>query len=401
VKILQLCTKVPFPPKDGGAAGVYSFSNAFCTLGHTVTILAVNPPKHFISSNNMGAIPEGLHIYTVPVDTTPHVFAALKNLMFSKIPYQVQRFIDKGYQRKLIELLSAHNPDIVQLESICLSPYIPVIRQYSKARIILRAHNIEHLLWKNIASQEKNIFKKRYFFTQTRRIKNYELDCLNRVNGITALTEGDMKYLSQWDSSLKMKLIPFGLPFIPDSSSFLPEGKTLLYIGALDWIPNQEAILWFLKQVWPLVIKKYPDCIFHIAGRNAPLSIVKLLQNTRGICFHGELDSTDVFFAQSNFMVVPLFSGSGMRVKIIEAMQKGKVVIASYKAIEGIPAVPGLHFLLANTIQEFVDSIGLVFSENFDPISFSNHAKILIKEKFNILALASELIDFYNELRNA
>jgi polysaccharide biosynthesis protein PslH len=401
VKILQLCTKIPFPPKDGGAAGVYTFSNAFCNLGHSVYILAVNSPKHFISSNIKTGIPEGLHIFAVRVDTTPYTIAALRNLLFSKIPYQVQRFIHNGYQRKLIELLAAVNPDIVQLESICFSPYISVIRQYTKAKIVLRAHNIEHLLWENITDQEKNIFKKRYFYLQTRRIKNYELECLNKADGITALTEGDMKYLSQWDSSLKMKLIPFGLPFIQDSSFFLHEGKTLLYIGALDWIPNQEAILWFVKHVWPLVIKKYPDCIFHIAGRNAPLPIVKLLQSTRGICFHGELDNTDRFFALSNFMVVPLFSGSGMRVKIIEAMQKGKVVIASSKAIEGIPAVSGIHFLMANTIQEFVDSVGLVFSENFDPISFSNHAKILIKEKFNILALASELIDFYNELRNA
>jgi glycosyltransferase involved in cell wall biosynthesis len=401
VKILQLCTKVPFPPKDGGAKGVYAFAHALCTLGHTVTVLAINPPKHFISNNQIEKIPEGIHIYAEPVDTSAHIFAALKNLLLSSQPYQVERFIDSGYRKKLIELLTSNPPDIVQLEGIYLSPYIPVIRQYSKAKIVLRAHNIEFLLWKDIAKQENNIAKKAYYRIQSQRLKEYEISSINKVDGITALTEHDVSSIKRWGQNNTIKLIPFGIPIKPDTSPYIADKKNILYIGALDWIPNQKAILWFVKQVWPSVIKKHPTCTLHIAGRNAPPAIARNLKKAEGVHFHGEIDNTEIFFSLGSIMVVPLFSGSGMRVKIVEAMQKGKIILATSKAIEGIPAIPGIHYISANKKNEFRDALRLIFSDCFDLKTLSFNAQSLINEKFNILAITSDLIDFYSKIKNA
>lgn len=398
MRILQLATKVPYPPKDGGAAGIYIFSEVFAKLEHAVTLLAVNPPKHFISEETISKAPASIQIKAIPVNTNPVWHGALVNLLFQSYPYQIVRFINKDFETKLIELLRDQKPEIVQLEGIYMCPYIPVIRKYSNARIVLRAHNVEHILWKDIAVNEKNALKRIYLKIQADRLKKYELEQLSKVDGITTVTDYDLSVLASYCKPSQIKVIPFGLYPLPSEEAIPVNLNAIAFIGALDWMPNQEAIIWFLKEAWPKIFKKFPNLRFHLAGRNAPAHLISLAKQQEGVVFHGEVPDSKEFLSQFSIIIAPLFSGSGIRVKIIEAMQHGKVVIASAKAADGIPAIPGKHLIIADNADEFLTALTNL-TEHPETISqISADATAFIQEKFNILAIGSDVIDFYKEL---
>lgn len=399
MRILQLSTKVPYPPKDGGAAGVYVFSEVLQKLGHAVSILAINPPKHFIDPSSLAEMPAAIDIYPVSIDTTPKWYWALNNLLFKSLPYQVERFFHKEVEAKLIELLENFKPEVIQLEGIYLCLYIPIIRKYSKAKIILRAHNVEHALWQEITASEKNPLKKFYLRLQTKRIKSFEIAQLFAVDGITTVTENDKDILQTYKSATPIRVLPFGVSTIENPISPIKQSITdIAFIGALDWMPNLEALQWFINDVWPGILKAYPLLKFHIAGRNASPSFATYITQKKNVVFHGEVPDSSAFLSQYSILVVPLLSGSGIRVKIIEAMRQGLAIIASPKAAEGIPVIHGKNILLAEHPEDFITSIGMIIENHELLAKLSTNAKILVNEKFNILAVGKELVEFYNNI---
>jgi polysaccharide biosynthesis protein PslH len=395
MRLLQLCTKVPYPPKDGGAAGVFVYSKAFSDLGHTVDIVAVNPPKHFIGEDQYKALPENIHIHAVSMDTSPVWWRALVNLLFSLVPYQVERFSNTDFTKQLISVLKQSQFDVIQMEGIYLCPYLPVIRRFSNASVVLRAHNIEGSLWKDIAANETTLMKRFYLSILARRMKRYEIEQFSQFDAVTSVTSKDLDYVKAHRPLLKADLFPYAIEIKPFTLTPINR-KAIYFLGALDWMPNQEAIRWFAAEVWPKIFQAFPNIRFHVAGRNAAKSLADFLEGIEGIVYSGEVADAGAFLRQFSIMVSPLFSGSGIRVKIIEAMQQGVVVLASAKAVEGIEATPGQHLLLAETSEDYILHLHRLFSESGLIEQIGADARQLICEKFDILAITRNLIDFYD-----
>jgi hypothetical protein len=171
MKILILCNKSPYPPKEGGPIAMNAIIEGLIEAGHQVKVLAINTNKYFIKEND---IPESYRqktgIETVYIDLSIKPLDALLNL-FSKDSYHVQRFISKEFEKKLISILQNDTFDIVQLETLYISPFIETIRENSKAKIVLRAHNIEHLIWERVAEISSNPLKKLYLKHLAKKVK--------------------------------------------------------------------------------------------------------------------------------------------------------------------------------------------------------------------------------------
>ena len=395
MNILQICTKVPYPPKDGGAAAVYALSKSFTKLGHHVDVIAVNPPKHYVSPYLLEQLP--FIIYPVSVDTQVSISGALFNLAFSNTSYHTNRFISKTFKNKLIDILSDNSYDIVQIEGVYLCCYLPVIRKYSNAKISLRAHNVEHVLWQNIVLKERRFLIKLYLKIQSKRIKTFEIKQLGLVDWVIAISKSDENSFRALNAKVKIITIPYGIDINNAESQTLSKINSIFYIGALDWLPNQEALIWFLEKVWPKVLNLFPWMKFHIAGRNAPKLLTDKLKKLKHVIFYGEVESSSDFMNTYDLMVVPLFSGSGMRVKIIEAMNNGNVIVASTKACEGISVQNDKHLRIANSIDEFVSAIETSIKQPETNIHLLVEAKILINENFDNLVLTSKLVNFYRQ----
>jgi len=356
--ILQLCNKFPYPLKDGAAIAVTYLAKAYAELGHEVTLLSMNTSKHWFEVSDLPAhFNHYTDIHTVFVDNRIRPLPALLNL-FSSNSYHIERFDDPAFAEKLATVLSQKRFDVVQLESLYLTPYLPVIRRLAPhARVVLRAHNVEHEIWERVASNA-HFLKKWYLQKITPRLKQYEIEHLNDYDLVAGITTRDVEHLQRLGLKKPAVVTPIGLDcrdYEPDDRSY-SRPLSLSFIGSLDWMPNQEGLRWFLDEVWmPVLAPAMPGLHFHIAGRTAPRWLRAL--DMERVHFHGEVPSSPDFLNQHSVMVVPLLSGGGMRAKILEGMAVGKVVLSTRIGMEGIAAQHRRECLLADTPQEILAAL--------------------------------------------
>jgi len=193
MKILQLCKKFPYPLKDGESLAVTYLAKAMHELGNEVTLLSMNTSKHYF---DVAKLPKQFNhykqIHTAFIDNQLKAKDAFMNL-FSKQSYHITRFFSKEFNEKLIALLKSETFDVIQLETLYLAPYIDTIRQHSKAKISLRAHNIEHEIWDRIAFNTSNVFKKGYLRYLVKKLKRYEVEQLSKIDLLVPITDRDLK----------------------------------------------------------------------------------------------------------------------------------------------------------------------------------------------------------------
>lgn len=397
MKILVLTKKFPFPLKDGESIAVTNMTSSLATQGCDLHLLSMNTVKHWV---NVDEIREQYnhfsHIETVRLDNRVSVFGALKNILTKK-SYHISRFVFDDYAQKLTRLLQNNKYDIVQLETLYLAPYIEVIKSIDPSiKIVMRSHNIEYEIWERIASNTSNPLKKWYLNLQTQRLKAFDISMIGKYDGLLTVTERDRKHYLQLGSRCASLTMPIGLEISNYLSADINPGYDLSFIGSLDWEPNLEGLRWFLKSIWPIVSKQYPQLKLHIAGRNTPIEIKKL--NSDRIVVHGEVDDAHVFLKQYPITIVPLLSGSGMRVKIVEGMALGRVVLSTTIGAEGIDARHNDEIVLADQPAEFVKAISTLLDDHDKQIRIGKNARSFIEENFDQSKNTHQLIEFYRAL---
>ena len=395
MNILILTKKFPYPLKDGEAIAIFNNIKGFSQLGHQVTVLAINTLKHHYDIKELPADVKALADFQeVTLDTSPTIGGALKNL-FSGESYHVSRFVSEEYRSKLESVLKSKQFDIIQCEGLFMGRYLDTIRQNSKAPVVMRAHNVESEIWQRIAANEGNPIKKLYLKIQASRLRKYELAQLNRYDAVVPITDDDRMKLQAMGADKPMVTSPAGIDLERFNGYQLTQMKnTLFFIGGLDWLPNAEGVRWFLETVWPVAKAKHPDLEFHIAGRNCPPWLKEWKAD--GVTVLGEVDNALDFMARRQVMVVPLFSGSGMRIKIVEGMAMGKPIISSQIGAEGILYLDGNNIVISNTLSEYIEAIDKYMAqpESFEQIG--KNARQLIESKYDNRTFAAALINFYN-----
>ncbi len=397
MKILQIANKAPYPPKDGGSIATFAMTKGFKELGYEVTVLAMSTSKHPVQESDIPEeIRNDIRFILVPVDTRICPTRAAKNLLFSRFPYNAERFVTKAFGDRLAQLLIDEEFDLIQLEGLYLSPYVPLIRELSDALLVMRSHNIEHEIWERTVQQRRGL-KKAYTKIIARRVRRMEIESLNDCDAMVPITARDGNRMKSLGCILPMHVSPTGInaeDFVKYNDK--PDYPSLFHIGALDWSPNQEGIDWFLKNSWKQLHKKYPELKFYIAGRNAPDSIKNIKEDN--VVFLGEVEDAYAFMSGKAVMIVPLLSGSGMRIKIIEGMAMGKSIVSTSIGAEGIAVTQNEDIILADDPQKFTGGIESLL-DNFDKFeAIGRNAVKFVEKNYDNLSISKALIAFYKEL---
>ncbi|MFP4471702.1 MAG: glycosyltransferase family 4 protein [Bacteroidales bacterium] len=398
MNILILCNKSPWPPREGGPIAMNAIIQGLLKQGHQVKVLAINSNKYGV---NLEDIPKNYRektgIETVYIDLSVKAPDAFFNLFTGK-SYHVERFISENFREKLIQILQKDRYDIIQLETLFISPYINTIREYSEAKIVLRAHNIEHLIWERVAAISRNPLKKVYLRHLARTLKNYETGMLNRYDGIATITKKDGAHLKALGCRAPLIDIPFGidLEHFRENPGIDPEFPSLFHIGSMNWMPNQEGVKWFLDQVWPAVHEQHPKLKFYIAGREMPAWLTHA--KIPNVVVVGEVDDAFDFIYSKAIEVVPLFSGSGIRIKIIEGMAARRAVISTSIGAEGINVSHGKNILIADTAEAFIETINKCIRSRMMCTTLGENARKLIETDHSNSRLMEKLTAFYHQI---
>ena len=397
MKVLLLCNKPPYPALEGGPMAMNSIVTGLLEAGHEVKILTVNSPKYNV---NLDDIPEdyrkrtGIELFDVDLRVRP--LKAFKNL-FSKKSYHVERFISKEFTNRLIEVLKADIYDVVQLETLFMTPYVETIRQYTKASVVLRAHNVEHLIWERMAKGTRFFLKRAYIKHLARTLKNYELSAINQVDGIVAITRKDAAFFRKYCPTPTVD-IPYGVYPEEFTPNYEIEGKpTFYHIGSMNWMPNEEGIRWFIDDCLEAVVAKTPDFVFHLAGRHMPEWLRELKDPHLDVV--GEVPDAKAFVASHDVAIVPLLSGSGIRIKIIESMAMGKAVITTQIGAEGILYDEDVNVIIAENKAKMAEAIRRINENPAFAMEIGKAARKLVEEVYDNRKLIERLLLFYQQIK--
>ncbi|MEM8907480.1 MAG: glycosyltransferase family 4 protein [Bacteroidota bacterium] len=397
MKILQLCKKFPYPIKDGEAIAITNLARALHQLGGELTLLCMNTSKHYFDPQQVPAsFNYYQEIHTVDINTTLRAKDAFLNL-FSKDSYHIARFISTAFEERLASLLQRESFDVIQLETPYLAPYLSTIRQHSSALVAMRAHNVEYEIWERITQNTSFLPKKWYLQYLTSKLKRFEVHQLNLYDLLVSITTRDQNHFQQLGFRKQAVTVPIGIDLkdYPSETACFERPLSISFIGSLDWMPNQEGLQWFLQEVWNRLAPQYPQLQLHLAGRNTPDWIRQLA--TEQLLVHGEVADAHAFINDHAIMIVPLLSGSGMRVKILEGMALGKVVLTTSIGLEGIDATHQKEVLIADTADAFITNIQFALKQASQLQQIGQNARMRIADSYDNQTIAQKLLATYRE----
>lgn len=400
MNILIVAKKFPYPLNEGEPIAINYLAKSLVALGCSVDLLVLNTSKHFFDPALFPAKENFFEeVHSVPVDNQITLLGALRSFLAGK-SYIIDRFKSSEFETKLFDLLRNKRYEVVQLETIYLAHCIPTVRKFAGIILSLRAHNVEHEIWERVASNTQNPLKKWYLRNQNTHLRQFETEKLNEVDVLLGITSRDLAAFRALGFVNEGIVAPVGINLTdyPIENQQVASKTSIAFIGALDWMPNQHGIVWILEKVWPKLRRYYPEAAFHIAGKNMPSWLVSKAWASAKV--HGEVLNAKDFIKQHQVLVAPLFSGSGIKIKVLEGMALARTVITTSIGAEGIPAKSGQHLLIADSASEFEKHISWCFENPKQAAEIGMVAREFIRDHFDNLAIANRVKTTYEKLVN-
>ncbi|MFT5858884.1 MAG: glycosyltransferase involved in cell wall biosynthesis [Flavobacteriaceae bacterium] len=387
MKALYITSKPIFPTVDGGSVAMEKFMSSLIQADLSVKHLIIETHKHKF---NKGAYPDRFYQKTNPesirINTKVTILGALLNL-FKSGSYNVDRFHDRRMETLIHSSLEKENFDAVIFDSLFTTSYLESVRSKFKGKIFIRTHNVEFDLWKGYAEDAKGI-KRWYLNKLAADIEIYELITLQQCDGILSISSMDSTVFRNNGISVPIHNISVAVQ-VPDVKHDYSNNR-LYHLGAMDWIPNQEAVqrLMFLM---PKVRKELPNTEIHIAGLNANKYVSS--DEANGIQVHGFVQKIISFGIDHGILVTPIQSGSGIRIKILEAMAVGIPVLTTSIGAQGINHQDSECLLVADSDEDFVQSmIRLVKDEGLRQ-KIGRNAIDYIRKNHTIEEISEKLVE--------
>jgi glycosyltransferase involved in cell wall biosynthesis len=355
MRALLIYNKFPYPITDGGTIASDSLTRTLCDIGLALDLFAFSTPKHPAAANAVPSdLASKLKLTICDVDTHVSIPKVVKSL-FRKTAIHADRIKSPFALKKLKEQLTSTSYDFVILDGLFALAFTDFIAQNSRAKIIYRAHNLEYKVWALNAKSTSNPLKKWYFSFISRRLKALEKHSFSQCHQVWTITDTDKAEVMGLAPHANVTVVPVAISFHQklDTPTFQPNTKSIHYfhLGAMNWIPNADAMEFYINEIHPELKRLGNDYQFSMAGRYMPARFFNF-QDTH-IKVKGEVGSFEEFAIGKTAFVVPLRSGSGIRIKILEAMSLGIPVISTKIGAEGIAYTDGKNILIANSPADF------------------------------------------------
>jgi glycosyltransferase involved in cell wall biosynthesis len=388
VKILFLHKQILFPHDTGGKIRALNVLRHLARW-HEVTYLCNLRRGEERYLPEMRAL--NLRVEAVPGEAAPRggarFYAGIAANLLSDRPFSIARNYDRAVRRRLARLLAEDHYDVL----ICDCPQMALHARGLRADAnILFQHNVEAQILRRHAESSTGRLKSAYMRSQWRRMERFERDCGRWFDAVIAVSEPDRDAFRRdygWpdvyaiDTAVDTEFFPqAGPPADPNG---------VLFLGSLDWLPNEDGLKFFAGQVWPAVRAARPDAVFRIVGRN-PSPGVRALADRPGIELVGGVPDVRPHLAKAAVVVVPLLVGGGTRLKIFEAMASGRAVVSTTVGAEGLPVVHGKHFLRADKSEAFAEAVVRLLDDTGYRDRLAGDACRLVHGRFGSEAVARQ-----------
>ncbi len=293
-----------------------------------------------------------------PRGSARFALGALVNLGLSSLPYALDKYQSVKLAARIREMDASGMFDLLVCDF--LTPALWFSAERGRTPRVVFQHNVEALIWKRMAENEKRPLVRHYLRLQHARMEQWERKLCQRFDGVITVSPEDSR-ISRERYGLTNVLgdVPAGVDveFFASVRTTPAADAVIGFLGSMDWLPNIEGIRWFVEQSLPMVRKTLPGVKLLVIGRNPPEALKRLAQSDPLIEFTGTVDDVRPHVARCRIMIVPLLTGGGTRIKLLEIMAAGRAVVSTTVGAEGLGLQHERHLLLADTAEAFAASV--------------------------------------------
>jgi len=381
-KVLFLTNRNPYPVVDGQSRRTYNILKGLA-LDFDVYLLALYElhEEADIRNSNLLTLCSGVEFYPCPPKHVSLPIARLVRSLFSKYPYTVWRHWSKEYHKRVYELLAEQKFDLIHCD--CL-PLAPVVRDVHNILTVLTDHDVSYLKSQRMAQQSKNWFQKCFLYYEAIKVKLFEQNIFKSVDLAITVSEFDQKILQELSPEARLEVVENGVDTQEFSATISKtEANSLLWFGGFGHYPNYEAMDYFLNDIYYRIKEKIKDVKLVVVGGGVPPALKQFAENDSSIKFLGFVEDPVPYLAVASVLICPILSGSGTRLKILEAMAMEKAIVSTGVGVEGIEGKNGEHFIVSDTPQEFADSVVAVLQSKTLEKELGRSARILVEERYD------------------
>ncbi|SDP75387.1 glycosyltransferase [Selenomonas ruminantium] len=363
MKILFLTNLLPYPLDNGGKIKTYTTLKALHENGHEINLVSFYENED--EKKSIQKIKEiCLAVNTINLKLTTATNkeymrkVALKSL-FSKYSFGVYKYLNNKMIGLLQKIAREEKYDCVYFDHLQMCVYYDCLKKlYPNAKFILDEHNCESVIMQRRYMTTKKILMKIFLLLEVVKLKAFEKKMLSIFDEIIALTHEDESAMKK----IANKIIPINvIPIGMENNRGVLYGKNnstdmvkIMFVGTLSWEPNNDGIIWFLKNVFPKLKDKIGEFELYIVGKNPSDELKEIAGLYMNVFVTGYVESVVAYYEKCDYMIVPLFVGSGQRVKIIESFAYGMPVISTTIGAEGIDYTDGVNILIADDVETFI-----------------------------------------------
>lgn len=406
MNLLQLTHRLPWPPIDGGKKGTLGFVDGY--RRHPAVdrhdLVCMCPVEEADWAREWR--PDGTTLAVDLMDARNSAARVLANTLFSSAPFNMAKYRRAPFARLVEAAIRATPPDVVHFDSLHTAHYAHLVgRLAPKALKVLRCHNAEHVIMERLAESQANPLKRALVGVQAARLKAYEARALDDFDLILAITEADAARFRAMNPRCGARMIvlpagadlPDALPAAPPM--VLPEGAgplRMVHIAAMDWLPNQEALRWLLREVLPRLDRLGVAYRLDVIGKNMPREFLDWRQP--GVTVHGFVRDLAPLTASARLALVPLQVGGGMRVKILDYWAMGIPVLATRVGAEGLTDYHEPVVALADTPDDFAAAVARLAAHPAERAALRGAAFDKVSAHYGWPALVDGLVARYAAL---
>jgi len=413
--ILFITEKFPYPLDSGGKIRTYHILKGL-SQEHDVTLITTvdhDELRQYIPELNK--ICQQVIVINAPHETTYQLGVKVLKSLISPIPIVVERHYSQEVARAVQEQFhdSRSHFDVVHFDHLDASLYLRDIPS-GTFRTVLDEHNIVTNQIKTSADAEQNVLKRGYMRLQQKKTYQYEINTCYAMTRNFVCSEKDKAYLLGMAQpgmlhSSHVVTIPNGVDveYFSDTSwlddsqeDFSQASRTMIFVGTLDYGPGGAAVRYFCEDILPLIQQNIPDVRFFAVGQNPPTYLKTLADHDSRIVVTGRVDDIRPYVARSNVFVVPLKSGSGTRLKILDAMAMRIPIVSTSIGAEGLEVRSEEHLLLADTPETFSAAVLRLLEDDNLATRIRDNARRLVQDRYSWTTIWGDLLTAYKELEN-
>jgi glycosyltransferase involved in cell wall biosynthesis len=404
MRFIWLMPQVPFPLDTGGKLDTFHILREFSLMGHEIAagIMVFEKEAPHVPDELSGLVNE---IFYLPGNTKA-LQARLLGSLVDDVPFKFRKYYSEEAVKLLADRIAGDSRiDAVFVDHLHLAPLaLDAFGRLGSSigrrpLLILRTPNVESTIVRKYAERVDNPMVAAFAAREARKMKDYESRVLSEFDLVAAISPVDLVTLRKMSRRPAQIISVTGGMQVDQIKppSEPPTPGEVVFVGSLDWQPNVDGVMWLIEKVWPLVAKRLPDSHLSVIGKSPPPYLEKHAGPT--ITFTGRVDSVEEYVGKACCCVVPLWIGSGMRYKILEAFALARAVVSTSIGAEGIEVADGESILIRDDPETFADAVALLLTDSDYRSRIGMSARILVEEKYSWPKVARGFSDEIEALR--